>query len=165
MKPDPRKQMELYVDADFAGEWTRATSLDPRASLSMTGFVLNYAGCPIVWKSTLQTTIALSTAEAEYLALSTALRTTMPILRLLREVSTHMPGLADVGTTIKCKVYEDKESTIKIANGARTTHRTKHISTKVHHFRQYIRDKSIKVVHIASDKQIADMLTKPLMAK
>ena len=138
--------------------------LDFRASLSRTGFVLNYAGCPIVWKSTLQTMIALSTAEAEYLALSSALRTTIPMLRLLKEISTQMPGVTNMGTRIKCKVYEDNKSAMKIANGGRTTHRTKHISTKVHHFGQYIRNKSIKIVHIPSKKQIADMFTKPLTA-
>ena len=118
-----------------------------------------------MWKSTLQTMIALSTAEAEYVALSSALRTAIPMLRLLREVSKHMPWVASAGATIKCKVYEDNESAMKIANGGQTTYRTKHISTKVHHFGQYIRNKSIKVVHISSEKQIADMFTKPLKAK
>jgi hypothetical protein len=46
--------------------------------MSRTGFVIKHADCPIYWKS--QTEIALSTAEAEYIALSTALREVIPLL-------------------------------------------------------------------------------------
>ena len=49
-----------YVDADYAGD------LDDRTS--MTGYVFTVAGGPICWKSTLQSTVALSTTEAEYMA-------------------------------------------------------------------------------------------------
>ena len=68
-------------------------------------------------------------------------------------------------TSIRCKVYKDNESAIKMAHSPKATHRTKHISTKVHHFREYIRTKAIQVVHVSTTKQIADMFTKPLPYK
>eukprot|EP00956_Cyclotella_meneghiniana_P030894 scaffold79379_cov36-Cyclotella_meneghiniana.AAC.1 len=62
-EPDPKKGLECYVDADFAG------------------------GCPVYWVSKLQTEIALSTAEAEYIALSTALREVIPLMTLMKEIN------------------------------------------------------------------------------
>ena len=47
--------------------------------LSRTGFVIRYAGCPIIWSSKLQTEIALSTAEAEYIAMSQVLWEALPV--------------------------------------------------------------------------------------
>ena len=52
-----------------------------------------------------------------------------------------------------------------MATSPKVTQRSKHISTKVHHFKQYIRENTIPVIHIPTHKQIADMLTKPLMTK
>jgi hypothetical protein len=49
------------------------------------GFVINFAGCPVIWSSKLQTEIALSTTEAEYIALSTSAREIIPLLSLAKE--------------------------------------------------------------------------------
>ena len=68
-KPDTSKGLECYVDADFAGSWQKADAESADSVMSRTGYVLMYAGCPIHWVSKLQTEIALSTAEAEYIAL------------------------------------------------------------------------------------------------
>jgi hypothetical protein len=77
---------EVYADADFSGLWGAIDSSDPISSKSRTGFVIMYSGCPIIWASQLQTVIALSTTEAEYLSLSTALRNTIPLMRLVKEL-------------------------------------------------------------------------------
>ncbi|WVZ89767.1 hypothetical protein U9M48_036131 [Paspalum notatum var. saurae] len=53
-----------YVDSDYAGD------LDKRRSL--TGYVFTIGGCAVSWKVSLQATVALSTAEAEYMAISKA---------------------------------------------------------------------------------------------
>jgi hypothetical protein len=65
--------IEVFVDADFAGGWDSANAMNAENVSSSTGYVIFYAGCPIFWQSKLQTEIALSTAEAEYIALSQAL--------------------------------------------------------------------------------------------
>ena len=72
-KLDASKGLECYVDADHAGGWSQTSPHDADNIYSRTGFVIKYANCPIFWSSKLQTEIALSTAEAEYIALSSAL--------------------------------------------------------------------------------------------
>ena len=57
-------------------------------SIYQTGMVIMYANCPIFWRSTLQTEIALSTAEAEYIALSTALRQVIPLMAMMEEIQS-----------------------------------------------------------------------------
>ena len=75
---DITKGLERYVDAYFSGGWQKADPHEPDNVLSRTGMVIMYANCPIFWRSHLQTEIALSTAEAEYIALSTAMRQVIP---------------------------------------------------------------------------------------
>ena len=66
--------LDCYPDGDFAALWRRAHSQDPYCVWSRTGNVICFADCPILWKraSSIQTEIALSTMEAEYVALSTS---------------------------------------------------------------------------------------------
>ena len=82
-KPDISKVLECYVDADFAWAWWDGDHDSPESVLSRTGYVIMYAGCPITWSSKLQTEIALSTTESEYIALSTAMREVIPFLNLM----------------------------------------------------------------------------------
>jgi hypothetical protein len=86
-KIDKSKDPEVYVDADFAGGWSAAYSENADNVISRTGFVICYANCPIVWSSKLQTKIALSTAEAEYIALSHALCEMIPTQNLRSQVA------------------------------------------------------------------------------
>jgi hypothetical protein len=85
-KVDKSKGLKVYVDTDFAGGWSAADSENADNVLSRTGFVICYANCPIVWCSKLQTEIALSIAEAEYIAMSHALCETIPIQNLMKEI-------------------------------------------------------------------------------
>ena len=68
---DPKRNdlgIDLYVDADFAGLWSYEDPQDPSCVKSRTGFVIQIAGCPVMWASRLQQEIALSTMQAEYTA-------------------------------------------------------------------------------------------------
>ncbi len=65
--------LDLYVDADFAGLWSYEHDQDPVCVKSRTGFVITLGTCLVMWVSKLQTEIALSTLEAEYIALSMAM--------------------------------------------------------------------------------------------
>ena len=71
--PDKSAGIVCHVDADFAGNWNSAEGNNPASVLSRTGFMIMYANCPLYWQSKLQSEIALSTTEAEYIALSQAL--------------------------------------------------------------------------------------------
>ena len=87
------------------------------------------------------------------------------MLRLMTEISKKMPSIVRTRTAIKCRVYEDNQAAISMATSPKQTHRIKDISTKVHHFKQYIRENTIPVVHVPTHQQIADIFTKPLATK
>ena len=86
MKLDPLKGMEIFVDADFSGNWDKNDSDNKDTARSRHGYIIKYMGCPIVWKSQLQHEIALSSTESEYTGLSYALREAIPIMELLKEM-------------------------------------------------------------------------------
>jgi hypothetical protein len=63
--------------------------------MSRTGIVIKYVDCPIYWKSKLQTEIALSTTEAEYIALLKTLREVIPLLTFMEEINDIFPLMMD----------------------------------------------------------------------
>ena len=67
-----------------------------------------------------------------------------------------------VKALVMCKVHEDNQSTIVMTNSTQATNRTKHISMKYHHFRQYVQSKLISNEHVESISQLADIFTKPV---
>ena len=77
-QPDPKKGIECHVDADFSGGWASGEHYNPEAVLSCTSFVISYAGCPTYLCIKIQTEICLSKTEAEYVALSIAMREVLP---------------------------------------------------------------------------------------
>ena len=97
-----------------------------------------YANCPVFWRSTLQTEIALSTAEAEYIALSSALRQVLPLMTMMEEIQTVFPIHVSKPDFV-CKVHEDNQSCIKMATGTKFSPRTKHIALKYHNFRSRVK--------------------------
>jgi len=141
---DISKGLECYVDADFAGGWASADADDADNVMSRTGFIIMYANCPIYWRSALQTEIALSTAEAEYIALSQSLREVIPLMTLMKELHGVFPIHINKPNFI-CKVHEDNQSCIKMAQSDKFTPRTKHIALKYHHFKSHVKNKQIEV--------------------
>jgi hypothetical protein len=163
LNPQLDKSFDCYVDSDFCGLWNRANAMmDPSTSKSRTGYVICYAGCPIIWASKLQTQTALSTTEAEYVALSTALREQIPLMELLKEIRHHGIDVQYVPPQVHCKVFEDNSGAIELARLPKIRPRTKHINNTYHHFREYVARGEIQVLAIATEDQPADLLTKPL---
>jgi hypothetical protein len=159
------QSFDCYVDADFSGNWDKKEAQrDPDTARSRSGYVIVYAGCPIVWASKLQTQIALSTTEAEYIALSTALRDTIPLMNLVQELQGNGFDYSVTKPTIHCKVFEDNSGALEIATVHKYRPRTKHINTQYHHFRQYVDEGKITIIAIKSEDQRADVLTKSLTA-
>ena len=162
-KPDKSKGLECYVDADFAGGWNPMNPNDASNLMSRTGFVIKYADCPIYFSSKLQTEIALSTAEAEYIALSSSLRQVIPLMTLMEETDTVFPLYIDK-PNFHCKVWEDNQSCIAMATSQKFSPRTKHIALKYHHFRSFVNDR-IRISYIHTESQQADIFTKPVKAE
>ena len=83
-KPEKNKGIQCYVDADFAGCWNSMDAENVANVLSRSGYVIMYAGWPLVWSSKMQKDIALSTTEAEYIDLSQSMQEFIPLIGLLK---------------------------------------------------------------------------------
>ncbi len=161
---EPDKSMGIecyYVDADFAGGWNITTSADADDVISCTGFVITYANCPIYCASRLQTEITLSTAKAEYIAMSSALRKVIPLMTLMKELHTIFQVHINKWNFF-CKVHEDNQSTIRMAKSDKFTPRTKHIALKYNHFCSHVKNGHIEISYCPTEDQKADLLTKSL---
>ncbi len=162
---DPRKEESLVVcaDADFSGNWHKRTAhLDVSTSKSRSGYVILFAGCPIIWSSKLQTQIALSTCEAECVSLSESLRSTIPIMSLIDEIRSHGHDVCSTRPQVHCKAFEDNAGALQLARLPKLRPRTKHLNLVLHHFRSHVTKGLISIYPISSDDQIADIFTKPL---
>ena len=161
LRPNKDKGLEVYVDADFAGNWDPKEHEDPDTARSRHGYFITFAGCPIVWKSQLQTEIALSSTESEYTGLSYALREAIPIMNLFKEMIENGIPIESAEAKVHCKVFEDNTGALEIAKVHKFRPRTKHLNNRLHHFRSYVNN-GITIHKIDTKEQPADMLTKPL---
>jgi Reverse transcriptase (RNA-dependent DNA polymerase) len=162
-KANGKNDFQVWVDADFCGLWNKETAPDdPSTARSRTGYVITYAGCPVAWISRLQTEVAHSSTEAEYVALSQALRDCIPMIELLEEAASKGVPIAGSKPTFRCTVFEDNAGCVELANVPKMRPRTRHINLKYHHFREFVAKKKIQVKKVDGDDQLADQLTKPL---
>ena len=146
----------------FRGNYSQdeaAYNIDTASSRS--GHIITYLGCPILWKSQLQTEIALSTCEAEYVALSQALRKAIPLMEIVQEMSNLGYDVRATTPTVHCTLFEDNSGALTLAKAPAMRPRTKHINMKYHHFRSHVANGSVDVQAVSSEQQLADMLTKP----
>jgi hypothetical protein len=136
--------MTLYTDSDWAGD------KDTRKSVS--GYSLFLLGCPIVWKSRQQSTIALSSSEAEITACSEA----------AKEIKFAVYVIESMGIKVKLPVVirVDNVGAIYMAENAAVSQRTKHVDLRTKFLTQYIEDGFIKIVFVRSEDNISDFLTK-----
>ena len=134
-----------YVDSDYAGDLDKCRST--------TAYVFTLASGPVSWKSNLQSTIALSTTEAEYMAVTEGAKEAVWLRGLLEDLGI-IQDYVDV--------YCDSQSAIHLAENQVTHARTKHIKVKFHKIRQMVEDGDIHLRKIGTADNPADMLTKPV---
>ena len=162
----PVKTLKLrcYVDADFAGLYKQDPDADSSSAKSRSGFIIFLGSCPLIWKSYLQSEISLSTLEAEYAALSGALRVVLPIINITTQAATviETPDGFEAVFHNECIVFEDNNGALTLATNQRITSRTKYFNVKYHHFWQHVKDGTIKIEKIPTTDQLADYLTKGL---
>ena len=167
--------LDCYSVADFAGLWNVEDSQDPVCVKSRTGYVITLANCPLVWASKLQTEIACSTLESEYIALSTAIRELIPIRCVLQEVGNTLSLPFTQPSIVQSTCFEDNNGALGLANSPKLTPRTKHIAVKMHFFKSYLRLSPcgtgsapvptmppLRIQRIDSAEQKADIFTKGL---
>ena len=161
--PNKSRQFDCWVDADFAGNWHQADAhSDPMIAKSHSGWIVRFAGTPITWASKMQTITAMSTTEAEYIALSTSLREVIPLMGLLMEARAHGVLIDDLPPKVHCTVFEDNSGALELARLPKIRPRTKHINQSYHHFREHVERKEILIEATPPEQQIADILNKPL---
>jgi hypothetical protein len=180
LKPGPDLRVDCHVDSDFGGLFSVEDKHDPISVKSRTGYVITYRDAPLMWVSKMQTQVALSTMEAEYIALSQSMRDLIPIRELLKEIMTqvfklepkityhsHSKAFEDtIGTTPhvipQSTVYEDNDACLKFARMPKLTPRTKHIGVPYHWFRTQVERLEIHIERVDTLKQLGDQFTKGL---
>ncbi|XP_043481615.1 secreted RxLR effector protein 161-like [Leptopilina heterotoma] len=135
-----------YVDSD----WGNCT-IDRK---SFTGSVFIMGGAAISWESKKQRTVALSSTEAEYMALTHASKEAIHLIAFLNQL--RLPKFASV------ELFNDNQSAGKLAVNPVFHSRSKHIDIKHHFIRETLNNHPIKLVYLSTDLMIADVLTKPL---
>ena len=158
---DITRGLEVFVDASFAGNWDKkdAQTGDCETARSRHGYNILYYGCPLIWKSQLQTEIALSSTETEYTGLSYSLCEAILLMSLLDELKEQGFPVDQTKAMIQCKVFEDNSGAIEIATNHKWRPWTKHINCRLHQFWSYVPHR-ISIQHIPTEKQPADILTK-----
>ncbi|GJU01945.1 secreted RxLR effector protein 161-like protein [Tanacetum coccineum] len=131
-----------YSDSDYAAD------LDARRSL--TGYVFTIGNSVVSWKATLQPSVALSTTEAEYMALTEAAKEGIWLKGLIEDL-----GFPQDQATVFC----DSMSAICLAKDQVYHDRTKHIDVRYHFIRS---ERRIKVKKIGTEDNPADVFTKPV---
>lgn len=143
--PGVQLQPVVYSDANWAG--------DSKSAKSTSGAVLLINSMTISWASRKQTTVALSTMEAEYVAACTAVQDCIGIRQLLEELQL-------LRKDIPILLRVDNQSAIKSMENAVSSQRTRHLSIKYHFVRDAIMNKDVKVEYCPTQQQIADLFTK-----
>lgn len=145
---DDGEQLTGYVDSDWAGD------IDDR--VSRTGYIFKLASAPIAWESRKQQSVALSSTEAEYMALTEATKEAVYIRKILNESGIY--DNSEDPTTIYC----DNQGAGKLTRNPVYHARTKHIDVKYHYVRQAYKRNEIDIQYISTTDMIADVLTKSL---
>ena len=138
--------MGTYCDADLAG--------DEGTRKSTTGYCMLLSGGLICWSSKLQATVALSTAEAETIAATEAVKQVMHLRLFLREL-----GQEQINPST---VYEDNNAAISLAHGKEQSKRAKHYQLKVHFLNEQFKKGTFAYEKVTTKEQLADAFTKAL---
>jgi hypothetical protein len=123
-------------------------SVDTSTAKSQSGWIIFYTGCPISWASKLKSQVALSTTEAEYIAMSQSLCDVIPIMNLLQEMREQAYQVICTKPHMYFKVFEDPSGALELNRLPKLRPRTKHINVCYHHFCEHVRKGLIKIFPI-----------------
>ncbi|KRZ03020.1 Retrovirus-related Pol polyprotein from transposon TNT 1-94 [Trichinella zimbabwensis] len=115
---------------------------------------MTFCNGPVAWSSRVQKTIALSTVEAEYMALTESVKEVKWIRQLLMDL-----GRNQVTPT---PLFSDNQGAAFLTKNPQHHRRTKHIDIRYHFIRTEQEEGVVSVECTPYDKQPADMLTKAL---
>ena len=134
-----------YSDADWGG------STDRR---STSGYCFKFADSSVIsWKTRKQPTIALSTCEAEYMALASATQEALYLIKLMQEID-------EAFEQKNIEIFDDSQSAIALAHNPVSHGRTKHIDIKFHFIRHHVNVGNIVLKYVPTSLMLADVFTK-----
>ncbi|PIL28349.1 hypothetical protein GSI_09500 [Ganoderma sinense ZZ0214-1] len=140
---------QLGLIAGTDSDWAS----DPYTRRSQPGFMLKLANCAFSWVSRAQKTIALSSTEAEYMAMSDCSRQVVWVHNLLAELGYHIGRVPLSG---------DNQGSIHIGQNPVTESRSKHIDIRYHYIRE-VYDRGITdIFYVEGTNNPADIFTKNL---
>ncbi|CAB0017367.1 unnamed protein product, partial [Nesidiocoris tenuis] len=141
------KQLQGFTDADWGN--------CPDDRRSYTGYFFTLGGAAITWQARKQSTVALSSVEAEYMALTEASKEAVYLRQLLRELKL----LDDSNASL---IHNDNQGSQLLAKNPIYHGRTKHIDIRHHFVRNCVENGSVKLTYTPTTEMPADILTKPL---
>jgi hypothetical protein len=140
---------ECASDADWAG--------DKSTLRSTTGYIFKFMGGAISWRSRLQQTVALSSTEAEYRAITEAGQEALWLIKLMKELYMTVP--------VPLELVCDNLSAIHLAEDPVHHGRVKHVAIEHHWIREHVHNGTFKMKHAYTSNMIADIFTKNLGKK
>lgn len=138
--------LQCYVDADWAN--------DQKDRKSNSGYIIKLGSGLIGWGCKKQNCVALSSTEAEYVAMAECCKELRWLVGLLKDI--------DIKIIQPVQVFEDNQSCIKIIESEKVDQRSKHIDTKYNFIKDMAQEGEIKVQYCDTENMVADILTKPL---
>lgn len=137
-----------FCDADWASSSDR---------YSISGYIFMKGSenpSYISWKSKKQPTVALSTCEAEYMALALCVQEAIFLIKLMSDMYTEVHLPVQIGV--------DNQGAIQLAKNPVKHQRTKHIDVRYHFIREHVSNSTVSIFYVPSSLNVSDALTKPL---
>ena len=140
-----KPMLDGFTDADMAGD------VDSRKSTS--GYLMTFAGGAVAWQSRLQKCVALSTTEAEFIAITEACKEVLWLKKFLQELRLKQERYI---------LFCDSQSAIHLSKNSSFHVRSKHIDVRYHWIRDVLEMKLLQLEKIHTDNNPSDMMTEAL---
>ena len=147
-----RSDSKLLITGFSDSDW--GNSMDRR---SVSGFCFDLNGTLVCWKSKKQQTVALSTCEAEYMALSSAVQEALFLKQLYSDMTS--------SDLLPVNIYVDNQGAILLAKNPVNHQRSKHIDIRYHFIRDVILQEKVFLIYVPTEENVADIFTKPASRK
>jgi hypothetical protein len=136
-------KLVIYSDSNWGG--------DKEDRISVSGWLSTYNGRPVSWQSKKQSTIALSSTEAEYYALTESVKEAL----FIQQWTKHY-----IGNDIQIEIRGDNMGSLFMADHTTNHNRSKHIDIKHFFVRKHVNNGEVRLEYIPTKDQLADILTK-----
>jgi len=136
--------LRVFCDSDWAG--------DPETRISVTGFIIYLQGAPVCWRSKAQKGVTLSSSEAEYVAISDAVKEIKFLYFLLQNIG--------IDVELPIVVKTDNIGALFMSQNSSTGVKTRHVDTRYHFIRENIEDGILKMEFVKSSDNDSDIFTK-----